>query len=70
MKIVEDKVHVAVYFKRIVKPRKSKTIITINVNFNNVTLAVLTSSGKLLKLKRYKTPPRKILTHRTWIERI
>ncbi|MBS7641042.1 MAG: zinc ribbon domain-containing protein [Candidatus Bathyarchaeia archaeon] len=70
IKVIENEVYVAVYFRRIVKSRKTKTITTIDVNFDNVTLAVFTSSGKLLKLKRYKTPLRKILTHRIWIERI
>jgi hypothetical protein len=43
---------------------------TIDPNFDNVTLAVFTLSGRLVKLKRFKTPHRKILTHRIWIERI
>ncbi|MEM2499357.1 MAG: zinc ribbon domain-containing protein [Sulfolobales archaeon] len=70
MKVVEDKVYVAVYFRRAVKPRRTRTIMTIDVNFDNVTLAVFALSGELLKLKRFKTPLRKILTHRIWIERI
>ncbi|MEM4731048.1 MAG: zinc ribbon domain-containing protein, partial [Sulfolobales archaeon] len=32
--------------------------------------AVFALSGELLKLKRYKTPLRRMLTHRIWIERI
>ncbi|MEM2208328.1 MAG: hypothetical protein QXG17_06540, partial [Sulfolobales archaeon] len=68
MKVVEDKVYVAVYFRRAVKPRRTRTIMTIDVNFDNVTLAVFALSGELLKLKRFKTPLRKILTHRIWIE--
>ncbi|MEM4665581.1 MAG: RNA-guided endonuclease TnpB family protein [Sulfolobales archaeon] len=70
VKVVEDNVYVSVYFRRVVKPRKTRTVMTIDVNFDNATLAVFTSSGKLLKLKRYETPLRKILTHRIWIERI
>ncbi|MEM1643275.1 MAG: zinc ribbon domain-containing protein, partial [Desulfurococcaceae archaeon] len=70
VKVVEDKVYVSIYFRKTVKSRRTKTITTIDVNFDNVTLAVFASSGKLLKLKRYKTPLRKILTHRIWIERI
>jgi putative transposase len=42
----------------------------IDLNFDNVAIAVFTLSGRLLKLKRIKTPHRKILTHRIWIERI
>jgi hypothetical protein len=36
----------------------------IDLNFDNVTLAIFTLSGRLLKLKRFKTPHRRILTHR------
>ncbi|MEM0152755.1 MAG: RNA-guided endonuclease TnpB family protein [Ignisphaera sp.] len=70
IKVVEDRIYVSVYFRRTVKPRRTRTIMTIDVNFDNVTLAVFTSSGELLKLKRYRTPLRRMLTHRIWIERI
>ncbi|MEM3966345.1 MAG: RNA-guided endonuclease TnpB family protein [Ignisphaera sp.] len=70
VKIVEDKVYVAIYFRKTVKPRRTKTITTIDINFNNVTLAVFTPSGRMIRLKRFETPLRKILTHRIWIERI
>ncbi|MEM1813535.1 MAG: RNA-guided endonuclease TnpB family protein, partial [Sulfolobales archaeon] len=70
VKIVEDRIYVAVYFRRAVKPRRTRTVVTIDVNFDNVTLAVFAPSGKLLKLKRYRTPLRRMLTHRIWIERI
>ncbi|MEM1931458.1 MAG: hypothetical protein QXL79_05020, partial [Sulfolobales archaeon] len=70
VKIVEDKVYVAVYFKKTVKFRKPRTVMTVDVNFDNVTLAVFAPSGKLLKLKRYRTPLRRMLTHRIWVERI
>ena len=43
---------------------------TIDVNFDNVTLAVFALGGELLKLKRYETPLKRMLTHRIWIERI
>ncbi|MEM1623325.1 MAG: hypothetical protein QW543_04220 [Sulfolobales archaeon] len=70
VKVVEDNVYVSVYFRRAVEPRRTRTVVTIDVNFDNATLAVFALSGKLLKLKRFKTPLRKILTHRIWIERI
>ncbi|MEM3974810.1 MAG: RNA-guided endonuclease TnpB family protein [Ignisphaera sp.] len=70
VKIVEDRIYVAVYFRKTIKPRKTRTVMTVDMNFDNVTLAVFTPSGELLKLKRFKTPLRKILTHRIWIERI
>jgi len=61
---------VAIYFRRAVKPVKPKTVMAIDLNFDNLTLAVFTMSGRLVRLKRFKTPLRKILTHRTWIERV
>jgi putative transposase len=61
---------VSVYFRRVVKPVKPRTIMAIDLNFDNVTIAVFASSGRLLRLKRFKTPHRRILTHRIWIERI
>ena len=61
---------VSVYFKKIVKPAKPKTVMAIDLNFDNLTLAVFTLDGRLVRLKRYKTPLRKMLTHRIWIERI
>jgi len=60
---------VSIYFKRIVKIVKPRTVMSIDLNFDNVTLAVLTLDGRLLKLKRFRTPHRKILTHRIWVER-
>jgi len=70
MKVVEDEVYVAIYFRKAVKPRKTKTVMTIDVNFNNITLAIFTHSGRVIRLKRLETPLRKILTHRIWIERV
>jgi len=70
VKVVENEVYVSIYFRRAVEPRRTRTIMTIDVNFDNATLAVFTPGGGLLKLKRFKTPLRKILTHRIWIERI
>ncbi|MEM4855728.1 MAG: zinc ribbon domain-containing protein, partial [Sulfolobales archaeon] len=70
VKIVEDRIYVAVYFRRAVKPRRTRTVVTIDVNFDNVTLAVFALGGELLKLKRYETPLKRMLTHRIWIERI
>jgi len=49
---------------------KPRTVMAIDLNFDNVTLAIFALSGRLLKLKRFKTPHRRILTHRIWIERI
>jgi len=61
---------VSIYFKRIVKSLKPRTVMAIDLNFDNVTLTVFTLDGKLIRLKKLKTPHRKILTHRIWIEKI
>jgi putative transposase len=61
---------VSIYFKRTVKTVKPRTVVSIDLNFDNVTLAIFTLSGRLVKLKRFKTPLRKTLTHRIWTERI
>jgi putative transposase len=61
---------VSIYFKRIVKPLEPRTVMAIDLNFDNVTLTVFTLDDKLIRLKRFKTPLRKILTHKIWIERI
>jgi len=61
---------VSVYFKRAVKPVKPRTIMAIDLNFDNVTLVIFTLDSGLAKLKRFKTPHRKLLTHKIWVERI
>jgi len=61
---------VSVYFKRSIKPLKPKTVMAIDLNFDNVTIALFALDGRLTRLKRFKTPHRKILTHRIWVERI
>ncbi|MEM4488849.1 MAG: zinc ribbon domain-containing protein [Desulfurococcaceae archaeon] len=70
MKVVKDDVYVSIYFRKVIKFGKPKTVMIVDVNLDNVTLAVFAPSGELLKLKRYKTPLRKMLMHRVWIERI
>jgi len=57
-------------FKRSVRTVEPRTVMSIDLNFDNVTLAVFTLDGKLIRLKRFKTPHRKVLTHRIWAERI
>jgi putative transposase len=61
---------VSIYFKRVTKIVKLETVMSIDLNFDNVTIVVFSFNGKLLKLKRFRTPLRKILTHRIWVERI
>jgi putative transposase len=61
---------VSIYFRKTVRTVKPRTVMAIDLNFDNVTLAVLTLSGRPLRLKRFRTPHRKVLTHRIWIERI
>jgi len=61
---------VSIYFKKSIRSAKPRTVMTIDLNFDNLTLAVFTLNGRLVRLKRFKTPLRKILTHRIWIERV
>jgi len=61
---------VLVYFKKTVKSVKPKNIMAIDLNFDNLTLAVFTFNGILIRLKRFRILLRKILTHRIWIGRI
>ena len=61
---------VSVYFRKTVRTVKPRTVMAIDLNFDNVTLAVFTLDGKLIRLKRFKPPHRRVLTHRMWIERI
>jgi putative transposase len=61
---------VSIYFKRVAKAVKPRTVMSIDLNFDNITLTVLTPDGRLVKLKRFRTPLRKVLTHRIWVERI
>jgi len=61
---------VSIYFKRVAKAVKPRTAMPIDLNFDNITIAVFSFNGKLLKLKRFRTPLRKVLTHRIWVERI
>ncbi len=58
------------YFRRVVKPVKPGTVMAIDLNFDNVTIALFALDGRLIRLKRFKTFHRKILTHRIWVERI
>jgi putative transposase len=61
---------VSIYFKRVAKAVKPRTVMSIDLNFDNVTIAIFTLNGRLAKLKRFRTPLRKVLTHRIWVERI
>ena len=70
IKYVNGEFWVSVYFRRAVKPAKPKTVMAIDMNFDNLTLAVFALNGRLVRLKRFKTPLRKVLTHRIWIERV
>jgi len=70
VKYVDGELWVAVYFKKTVKYMEPKTVMAIDLNFDNLTLAVFTLDGRLIRLKRFKTPLRKVLTHRIWVERV
>ncbi|WP_158543159.1 IS200/IS605 family accessory protein TnpB-related protein [Acidilobus sp. 7A] len=70
IKYDRDGLWVTVYFRRGVKPAEPRTVMSVDLNFDNITLAVFTLNGKLIRLKRLRTPLRKALTHRIWAERI
>ena len=70
VKYVDGEFWVSVYFKKVVKPVKAKTVMAIDLNFDNLTIAVFKLNGRMVGLKRFETSPRKILTHRIWVERI
>ena len=61
---------ISIYFKRIVKSLNPRTVMTIDLNFGNVTLAIYTLNGRRVRLKKLNTPHKKILTHKIWIEKI
>ncbi|MEM1748778.1 MAG: hypothetical protein QXT83_04100, partial [Sulfolobales archaeon] len=46
VKAVGGEVYVAVYFRKSVKLKKPRTVMTVDVSFDNLTLGVFTSSGK------------------------
>jgi len=68
VKYKNEEFWISIYFKKIVKQTKPKTVMAIDLNFDNLTLAVFTLNGRVVRLKRFKTPLRKMLTHRIWIE--
>jgi putative transposase len=70
VKYEDGELWVSAYFRKAVRAVKPRTVMTIDLNFDNVTIAVFTHGGRSLKLKRFKTPHRKLLTRRIWIERI
>jgi len=61
---------VSIYFKRAVRPLEPRMVMTIDLNFGNVTLAIYTLDGRRVRLKKLKTPHKKILTHKICIEKI
>ena len=61
---------ISIYFKRIVKSLNPRTVMAIDLNFGNVTLAIYTLNGRRVRLKKLNTPHKKILTHKIWIEKI
>ena len=70
VKYVDGELWVAVYFKKTVEYVEPRTVMAIDLNFDNLALAVFTFSGRLVRVKKFRTPLRKALTHRIWIERV
>ena len=69
LKYDSPRLWVCIEFKRKVKQYIPKSIIADDVNFDNVTM-VLMKGERIVKVKRFKFPLRRALTHRIWIERI
>jgi len=44
---------ISVYFKKTIKSVEPKTLMAIDLNFDNLTLAVFTLDGRLVRLKRF-----------------
>jgi len=70
VKYEDNEFWVSIYFKRAVRPLEPRTVMAIDLNFDNVTLAIYTLDGRRVRLKKLKTPHKKILTHKIWVERI
>jgi len=70
VKYEDNEFWISIYFKRAVRPLEPRTVMAIDLNFGNVTLAIYTLDGRRVRLKKLKTPHKKILTHKIWVERI
>lgn len=69
LKYDSPRLWVCIEFKRKVKQYTPKSIIADDVNFDNVTM-VLMKGERIVKVKRFKFPLKRTLTHRIWIERM
>lgn len=55
---------VSICFRKTAKLRAPKTVTTIDINFDNVMLAVFSRTGRLLRIKRFETLFSEVLTHK------
>jgi len=60
---------ICIEFRKEVKQYSPRSILAIDVNFDNVTI-LIKNSGRVIKVRRFSFPLRKALCHRIWIERI
>ncbi len=60
---------ICIEFRRKVEYYNARSVLAIDVNFDNVTIFIK-NSKRVIKIKRFSFPLRKALTHRIWIERI
>ncbi|MCD6095737.1 MAG: IS200/IS605 family accessory protein TnpB-related protein [Thermoprotei archaeon] len=60
---------ICIEFRREVKQYNIRSVLAIDVNFDNVTI-LIKDSRRVIKVKRLSFPLRRALCHRIWIERI
>ena len=60
---------ICIEFRREIKQYNARSILAVDVNFDNVTIAIR-KGKRIIKIKRFAFPLRKALTHKIWIERI
>ncbi len=64
------KLFLHIMFRKVVKLGKPKTVLAVDPNFRNFTVAIMNRKGRILRIKRYENPLPRALTLRIWAERI
>lgn len=60
---------VCIEFRKEVKLYKPRSYLAIDLNFDNITIMIV-RGRRIIKIKRFPIPLRRVLIHRIWIERI
>lgn len=69
MKYDGSRFWICIEFRRKVEQYNARSVLAIDVNFDNVTI-LIKNSRRVIKAKKFSFPLRKALCHRIWIERI